>query len=278
MGVSVSRRDATPCALLQKKASQRQQRRSVAPASQRRSVAAPTASQRRSRVAASQRRSANSVAASLPRRSVAASQRRNSVAASLPRRSVAASQRQQRRSVAPRDAASQRQQRRSVARRSSANSVAASLQRRSVAAPTASQRHWPNGSVAASQRHPPPGASQRRSVAAPPAPGSVTAQRRKPTLRPPLWALGIYLIIHASASAEIFPKNFKALHLRVTSHKLSLWIDTGAGVVDYDYRGEVGVVLFNHGPEDFLVAVGDDVAQLILESLGWQHHCSSDVL
>ena len=45
------------CALLQKEASQRQQRRSVAPASQRRSDAAPTASQRRS-VAASQRRSA----------------------------------------------------------------------------------------------------------------------------------------------------------------------------------------------------------------------------
>lgn len=44
-------------------------------------------------------------------------------------------------------------------------------------------------------------------------------------------------------------------------------IDTGAGVVDYDYRGEVGVVLFNHGPEDFLVAVGDDVAQLILEKI-----------
>jgi dUTPase len=25
------------------------------------------------------------------------------------------------------------------------------------------------------------------------------------------------------------------------------FIDTGAGVVDYDYRGNVGVVLFNHG-------------------------------
>lgn len=24
------------------------------------------------------------------------------------------------------------------------------------------------------------------------------------------------------------------------------FIDTGAGVVDYDYRGNVGVVLFNH--------------------------------
>jgi len=28
-------------------------------------------------------------------------------------------------------------------------------------------------------------------------------------------------------------------------------IDTGAGVVDEDYRGEVGVVLFNHGDADF---------------------------
>jgi len=42
-------------------------------------------------------------------------------------------------------------------------------------------------------------------------------------------------------------------------------IACGAGVVDYDYRGEVGVVLFNHGPEEFVVAPGDRVAQLILE-------------
>jgi len=44
-------------------------------------------------------------------------------------------------------------------------------------------------------------------------------------------------------------------------------IHAGAGVVDYGYRGEVGVVLFNHGPEDFEVAPGDRIAQLILEEI-----------
>lgn len=44
-------------------------------------------------------------------------------------------------------------------------------------------------------------------------------------------------------------------------------ISVGAGVIDQDYRGEVGVLLFNHGLEDFKVAVGDRVAQLILEMI-----------
>lgn len=29
------------------------------------------------------------------------------------------------------------------------------------------------------------------------------------------------------------------------------FIDTGAGVVDEDYRGALGVILFNHSQEDF---------------------------
>lgn len=44
-------------------------------------------------------------------------------------------------------------------------------------------------------------------------------------------------------------------------------IDCGAGVVDADYRGNVGVVLFNFGPEAFAVKIGDRVAQLILEQI-----------
>ncbi|KAH8814167.1 deoxyuridine 5'-triphosphate nucleotidohydrolase [Hyaloscypha sp. PMI_1271] len=44
-------------------------------------------------------------------------------------------------------------------------------------------------------------------------------------------------------------------------------IDTGAGVIDADYRGQVKVLLFNHGEKDFEVKEGDRVAQLVLERI-----------
>ncbi|XP_029987002.1 deoxyuridine 5'-triphosphate nucleotidohydrolase, mitochondrial isoform X2 [Sphaeramia orbicularis] len=45
------------------------------------------------------------------------------------------------------------------------------------------------------------------------------------------------------------------------------FIDVGAGVVDEDYRGNVGVVLFNFGKETFEVKKGDRVAQLVCERI-----------
>jgi deoxyuridine 5'-triphosphate nucleotidohydrolase len=42
-------------------------------------------------------------------------------------------------------------------------------------------------------------------------------------------------------------------------------IHVGAGVVDEDYRGEVKVLLFNLGEEDFGVEPGDRIAQAIVE-------------
>ncbi|RUS84854.1 hypothetical protein EGW08_007395 [Elysia chlorotica] len=45
------------------------------------------------------------------------------------------------------------------------------------------------------------------------------------------------------------------------------FIDVGAGVVDQDYRGNVGVVLFNFSSEDFEVNKGDRIAQLICERI-----------
>jgi dUTP pyrophosphatase len=44
-------------------------------------------------------------------------------------------------------------------------------------------------------------------------------------------------------------------------------IDIGAGVIDSDYRGSVGIILFNHSDEDFHISPGDRIAQLILEAI-----------
>lgn len=43
------------------------------------------------------------------------------------------------------------------------------------------------------------------------------------------------------------------------------FIDIGAGVIDQDYTGKVGVVMFNHSQIDFKVKRGDRIAQLICE-------------
>lgn len=45
------------------------------------------------------------------------------------------------------------------------------------------------------------------------------------------------------------------------------FIDVGAGVIDQDYRGNVGVILFNHSDVDFDVKKGDRIAQLICERI-----------
>ncbi|KAG4102493.1 mitochondrial deoxyuridine 5'-triphosphate nucleotidohydrolase [Neocallimastix lanati (nom. inval.)] len=45
------------------------------------------------------------------------------------------------------------------------------------------------------------------------------------------------------------------------------FIDLGGGVVDSDYRGNVGVIMFNFGEKEFVVKKGDRIAQLILERI-----------
>lgn len=42
-------------------------------------------------------------------------------------------------------------------------------------------------------------------------------------------------------------------------------IDVMAGVIDSDYRGDVGVILYNTGADIFNVKQGDRIAQLIIE-------------
>jgi dUTP pyrophosphatase len=86
--------------------------------------------------------------------------------------------------------------------------------------------------------------------------------------------------LRASAAIEIPPGGRAAvptgLRLQIPPGRVGLvWprsglavrhgIDTLAGVIDSDYRGEVRVVLVNHGDEPFRIAPGDRVAQLLVQ-------------
>ena len=64
-----------------------------------------------------------------------------------------------------------------------------------------------------------------------------------------------------------FPSGLYARIAPRSGLALKKFIDVGAGVVDSDYHGKVGVVLFNHGDQDFVVKMGDRIAQLILEKI-----------
>jgi len=67
---------------------------------------------------------------------------------------------------------------------------------------------------------------------------------------------GVTLAIPAGHVGLIWPRSGLALR-----HGL----DTLAGVVDSDYRGEVQVVLVNHGAETVRIGRGDRVAQLLVQ-------------
>lgn len=47
----------------------------------------------------------------------------------------------------------------------------------------------------------------------------------------------------------------------------------GVGTVDSDYRGEIKILLINHGDEDFIITNGDRIAQMLVasyEKVDWQ--------
>lgn len=92
-----------------------------------------------------------------------------------------------------------------------------------------------------------------------------------------LYALGNYtvpggerVIISTGISVEYNGPESKEYYLRIAprsglSAKHS--IDIGAGVVDWDYRGEIFVCFINNGNKDYCVKSGDRVAQLIPERI-----------
>jgi len=55
------------------------------------------------------------------------------------------------------------------------------------------------------------------------------------------------------------------VHIDSINKNVNLYF--AAGVIDEDYRGNVGVILFNHADEDFSIVKGDRIAQLICQKI-----------
>ncbi|MEQ1494324.1 MAG: dUTP diphosphatase [Novosphingobium sp.] len=78
-------------------------------------------------------------------------------------------------------------------------------------------------------------------------------------------ATGLAVAIPAGFEIQVRPRSGLAL-----KHGIS--VPNAPGTIDSDYRGELKVILINHGPEPFAIQRGDRVAQLVLAPVtraGW---------
>lgn len=77
---------------------------------------------------------------------------------------------------------------------------------------------------------------------------------------------GIAIALPAGYEAQVRPRSGMALKHGVT-------VLNTPGTVDADYRGEVGVILINHGAAPFLISHGDRIAQMVVAKVArgnWQ--------
>src|SRR5690606_20866489 len=80
------------------------------------------------------------------------------------------------------------------------------------------------------------------------------------TLAPGEWRLiptGIALALPPGTEAQVRPRSGLALKHGVT-------VLNAPGTIDADYRGEVGVILINHGRRPFVVERGSRIAQMVV--------------
>lgn len=68
---------------------------------------------------------------------------------------------------------------------------------------------------------------------------------------------GFAMALPDNYEAQVRPRSGLALKNGIT-------VLNTPGTIDADYRGEVGVILINHGKEPFTVSRGDRIAQMII--------------
>ena len=71
---------------------------------------------------------------------------------------------------------------------------------------------------------------------------------------------GIKMALPVGFEAQVRPRSGLALKHGIT-------VLNTPGTIDSDYRGDVGVVLINHGTEPFVVNQGDRIAQLVITQI-----------
>jgi len=71
---------------------------------------------------------------------------------------------------------------------------------------------------------------------------------------------GFSMALPAGFEAQIRPRSGLALKHGVT-------VLNTPGTIDADYRGEVGVILINHGCEPFTIQRGDRIAQMVIANV-----------
>lgn len=79
---------------------------------------------------------------------------------------------------------------------------------------------------------------------------------------------GIALALPDGYEAQVRPRSGLALEHGVT-------VLNAPGTIDADYRGEVGVLLVNHGLQPFRVARGDRIAQLVVAPVARADWCEA---
>ena len=68
---------------------------------------------------------------------------------------------------------------------------------------------------------------------------------------------GLYLSLPAGYEAQIRPRSGLAFKQGIT-------VINSPGTIDADYRGEIGIVLINHGQDSFAIKSGDRIAQMVI--------------
>jgi dUTP pyrophosphatase len=89
---------------------------------------------------------------------------------------------------------------------------------------------------------------------------AAVAEQAPLTLAPGERALvptGLAIALPAGFEGQVRPRSGLALKHGVT-------VLNAPGTVDADYRGEVGVILINHGTEPFVIRRGERIAQLVV--------------